>query len=65
MKVSDLITLLQKMPADAVVVLAADGEGNSFDTVHQITKGVYEPEEREFTEEEPAGADPGAVCIWP
>ena len=65
MKVSELIAHLQKLPQDAVAVVAKDAEGNGFDTVSQATVGVYSVQDGEFSDIENQVEGVQAVCIWP
>lgn len=63
MNVSDVITLLQKLDSESVVVLSSDGEGNTFSPVagtassyfyvpeHSGSGTLYELEEGETAEE--------------
>lgn len=45
MNVADVITLLEKLDPNAVVVLSSDGEGNSFSPVAgSVAKYFYVPE---------------------
>lgn len=41
MKVKQLIELLQEMPEDSDVLLAIDEEGNGFNTMQGLCKGLY------------------------
>lgn len=64
MTITDLITKLQTLPADATVVMSKDAEGNEFSPLEDFTVGDYEPETTwsgEFTD----GHGNNAVCLWP
>ena len=68
MKVKQLIKELQKLPADAVVVLSSDGEGNQYSPLADV--GEYKYVEQNSwcgdiypTDEEEGGVD--AVVFWP
>jgi len=43
MKVKQLIVFLQEMPEDSDVLLSIDPEGNGFNKMHEVCKGLYEP----------------------
>lgn len=76
--VEQLIKTLLKMPPDAQVVLASDGEGNHFEILGRVTKGNYrerdietdDPEDNDFHDDEwyAKGEEHrpiNAVCLWP
>jgi len=76
--VEQLIKRLLKMPPDAQVVLATDGEGNHFETLGRTTKGNYrerdietdDPDDNDFHDDEWYGKGEkhlpiNAVCLWP
>lgn len=73
--VGQLIEQLSKLPADAVVILAADGEGNSFSLLAAddgAEVGWYDPEADDrvdlFVADGDADGDEDyrrAVCLWP
>lgn len=76
--VGQLINALLKMPPDAQVVLASDGEGNHFEILGRMTKGNYrernietdDPEDNDFHDDEWYGKNEkrravNAVCLWP
>lgn len=81
MTVSELIALLQTMPADALVVQSSDAEGNNFSPVSEAGLGRYAAEttwrgefglyeltpedEAKGYSEEDVPDGPPAVCIWP
>ena len=73
MKNSELITILQSLPQDALVVLSKDAEGNFYSPMDDATVGMYEHGENgcgEFydSDEEPDGVPDGsvrAICLWP
>lgn len=73
MKNSELITILQSLPQDALVVLAEDAEGDGYAPFYEATVGMYEAEDSwcgEFydSDEEPDGVPDGsvrAICLWP
>ncbi len=45
MKAKDLIKILQEDPEREIVV-SSDSEGNSFDSVSQVSTAKYDPDER-------------------
>lgn len=65
MNVETLITELQKLPKNALVVLAADSEGNGFSPLSDLFIGLYEADNTysgQFSED--YGSE-YAVCLWP
>lgn len=46
MKVRDLIEVLESLPADALVVLSSDPEGNSHSPAAEVAPGIYVPDEQ-------------------
>jgi len=79
MKVSELIEYLKELPQDAQVVLAKDGEGNSFSPLcGDHSEGVYFPntpwsgefasdDDKESLEllTEEIGGPIKAIVLWP
>lgn len=77
MTVAELIALLQKFPADSLVVKSKDEEGNGFDTVDNAEVGAYDDKQRHFgyailtaelraegySDDDLTEGQP-AVCLW-
>ena len=68
MTVAELITELQKLPGDALVVQSKDAEGNGFSPVDEVNIGRYEADTTwsgEFGDDHDYPDAPVAVCVWP
>ena len=67
MTVAELITELQKLPGDALVVQSKDAEGNGFSPVDEVSVGRYEAESTwsGFGDDHDYPDAPVAVCVWP
>lgn len=75
--VGDLMDFLQHVPADTLVVLAKDEEGNGYSPLSDPTVGVYEAETTWLGEfyarqvlgdsdyGQPDGETVPAICFWP
>jgi hypothetical protein len=67
MKVVELIAKLSKFPADTPVLMASDGEGNSFDGLHAVESGRWDERRREVTAPDDGEDARGVKCVvlWP
>lgn len=79
MTVRQLIEKLQKMEQNRIVVLAADPEGNHYDTLHDVQQMMYDDDEGEvgydkltpelekqgYGEEDLMPNGKKAVVLWP
>lgn len=70
MTVKQLIEKLKKENQDALVVVAKDGEGNSFSPLHQAEPATYKAERNWYgyiAEGDPSEKDGtvAAVVLWP
>lgn len=78
--VSELIHILEELPANALVVVASDAEGNSFSYLDAGTsQGFYDEDDKYFAQDEdfeddyevdlddesPAFGPEKAVALWP
>lgn len=65
MKVRMLIEMLRSMPADAVVILQKDAEGNGYSPCSEVEEGLYVAETTwsgEVVSHRPARSD-GVLCV--
>lgn len=66
MTVRELIQALQTLPPDALVALAADAEGNSYDTARVVERADDLIQELRLTHQQKHdAAENGLVVIWP
>jgi hypothetical protein len=61
----DLKKALADVPADAILIMSSDGEGNSASPLASINPGLYEPEQPWSGElVHPDDADDDSVPVW-
>jgi hypothetical protein len=81
MTVEELIAELRGCPQDAIVILAADSEGNAFSPLHEDYEGngfwhpydlgagefhgAHEIGDPDYDYEGPGSEGQPAICLWP
>lgn len=79
MTVAELIETLQSYPADTLVIMSSDSEGNSYDTLYNLGLVKYDKKNREvglielteddikagYSKEDVMKKGVKAICLWP
>jgi hypothetical protein len=76
--IAELIAVLQELPQDMIVVLAADEEGNDFNPWYDTGYGIWDEDDQEFStsvydesdddydiERAVTLDESNAICLWP